>query len=183
MKRKIYTVLALAAILMSASCAKEDPAKPIDYSAPEKQATIQGKLLINTNETLPIENQRYSAISGITIKATVSYSSLSGNFSQRGGFTTTTTTNSQGEFTLQVPATEDGVSVSFTVNPKDGRKTVIAGYTSTNTPITKEQSGFWSFYIPQQNSVKPGQIIIIPLTTITVSFAEDVKVNDPVPNF
>jgi hypothetical protein len=154
MKRKIFSVMALAAVLMSASCAKEDPAKPVDYSAPEKQATIQGKLLVNTDQTLT--EPKYSAISGITIIATVSYSELNPG-SGSGAFSTSATTNSNGEFTLKVPSTPSGVTVSFAVNDVEGSRKVSEGNG------TKTEDGKWSFSISSQ-SVKSGQSKILSST-------------------
>ncbi|MDR3367318.1 MAG: hypothetical protein LBO71_10195 [Prevotellaceae bacterium] len=145
--------MALAAVLMSASCAKEDPAKPVDYSAPAKQATIKGKLLMNDNPTM--SQPKYTAKAGITVIATVPYSELNSG-SSSGAFSASTTTDSKGEFTLQVPATQAGVNVSFAVNDVEGSKTVnSAGGTGTET-----QQGKWSFGIPSA-TVKSGQSKIL----------------------
>lgn len=149
--------MALGAILISASCAKEDPATAVDFSAPEKQATIQGKLLVNSD----VSQQSYAGLSGVTVIATVPYSSLTGVPSATGSFSANATTNSDGDFTLQVPATADGVQVSFAVSKTQSKQTLPTG----------DVDGIWSFSIGQQ-SVKTGQTLIIP--AITGSFQASV---------
>ncbi|MDR2813422.1 MAG: hypothetical protein LBB79_02015 [Prevotellaceae bacterium] len=169
MKKKIFSAMALTAVLMGASCAKEDPAKPVDYSAPEKQATVTGKLVINENLTL--SPQKYTAKEGITVIASVRYSSLNPSSSSSGAFSTSTTTNSKGEFTLTVPATEAGVSVSFAVNDIEGSQTT----SDTNKPKlpgggypTKVEQGKWSFDVPSKN-VQSGQKVILESVVGTFS--------------
>ena len=154
MKQKFFSAMAFTAVLMSASCAKEDPAKPVDYSAPEKQATIQGKLLVNDNTTLA--QQKYKAIAGITVIASVAYADLSATGQGSGSFSTTATTNSSGEFTVAVPATSSGVMVSFAVNDIQGSRTV----NSSSGTGTELQQGKWTFSISPM-SVKSGQKIIL----------------------
>lgn len=150
--------MALGAILLSASCAKEDPAKAVDFSAPEKQATIQGKLLVNSD----VSQQSYAGLSGVTVIATVPYSSLNSSVQNAGSFSASTETNSDGDFTLQVPATAAGVTVTLTVSETQSKQKLPTG----------DVDGIWSFSIPNQTNVKPGQTLIIP--AITGSFEASV---------
>ncbi|MDR0712043.1 MAG: hypothetical protein LBF67_06850 [Prevotellaceae bacterium] len=166
--------MALVAVLMSASCAKEDPAKPIDYSAPEKQATIKGKLLINDNTTLT--TPKYSAISGVTIIASISYSSLSGDDAQ-GSFSTTATTDSKGDFTLTVPATSSGVTVNLVANDIQGSLTTTS--TSGSGSGTEIQQGKWSFDLSSP-SVLSGQTVI--LSSVVGTFTQIKSAGDEVGN-
>jgi hypothetical protein len=155
MKQKFFSVMAFTALLMSASCAKEDPAKPVDYSAPEKQATLQGKVLINENETLT--PQKYSAKAGVTVIASVAYSQLNPGLGS-GSFSATATTDSKGEFTLAVPATSSGVSVTLAVNDVQGSKTVTSPSGSAEV-----QQGKWSFAISSIYDLQSGQTKILPV--------------------
>jgi hypothetical protein len=174
MKKNIFSVLALAAVVISASCAKnEDPAQPVDYTAPEMQATIQGKLLIIPDTTAPVENRWYSALSDVTIIASVSYASLSGDNNAKGAFSTTAKTNEKGEYSLTIPATASGVDVEFAVNDKEGTQKQF-----TDISITGDVLGIWSFTIPPQSDVKAGQVVIIPARAGT--FTADKRVNDKV---
>jgi hypothetical protein len=169
--------MALAAVMMSASCSKEDPAKPVDYSAPEKQATIQGTLLINQN--LTAATQTYSGAQGVTVIASVPYAQL-GNPSATGSFSTTVTTGSDGKFTLHVPADEDGANVSIVINDKEGTRTE---YDYSQPPLpqggqpTVAKAGIWKFNIGSQD-VKSGQAIILPATI--GSFTLEKKAGSPV---
>ncbi|MDR1416850.1 MAG: hypothetical protein LBJ57_05480 [Prevotellaceae bacterium] len=144
MKRIFFNVLAFAAVLtFGASCTKEDPAKPLTYDAPERQATIYGTLLVN--DDLTAAKQKYTGAAGVAIIATISYSDLSsGAGATSGAISRATTTNSKGEFAIQVPATEAGVSVSFTVNDLKGKRTETVGGSS------KEVAGTWRFSIADQ---------------------------------
>jgi hypothetical protein len=183
MKKNFLNMLALGAILVSASCSKEDPAKALDDSvytaAPEKQATIQGKLLVNSNTALT--EQVYSALSGITVIATIPYSNLNSSASgSSGAFSTSTTTNSSGEFTLKVPATASGVPVTLTVNDKDGKQRQQTGTSPSGSPTSNEISGKWSFFINDYSllSVKSGQTII--LESIKGQFTPIESAGDPI---
>lgn len=167
--------MAFTAILMSASCAKEDPAKPVNYSAPEKRATIQGRLLINENTTLT--TQKYTAKAGITVIASVSYSDLNPNEYVPGSFSTTATTDSKGEFTLTVPATSSGVAVNFSVNDILGSRTVTVTLPS-GTDGAEIQQGKWSFSIPTIYNLKSGQEII--LSTVSGTFTHIQSAGDDV---
>ncbi|MDR1417228.1 MAG: hypothetical protein LBJ57_07425 [Prevotellaceae bacterium] len=170
-KKYLLSMLAFGAILISASCTKEDPAKPIDPSsytaAAEKQATISGKLLIVSNISESQASWIYSALPGITIMATVSYSSL-GFDDMEGAFAVSTQTNSNGEFTLKVPATTSGVRVSLTVNDTKGTQRQSIGAAGMI-------SGKWSFSFSDQ-SVRSGQEVIIP--AVSGTFQKDSSVGD-----
>jgi hypothetical protein len=179
--KKTFKLLSLALVAGSlafvASCIKdEDPAEPIDYSAPEKQATIRGTLL--TYDDNGVQNAQYVAASSVTIIASVSYSSLSGNSNNNGAYTTSVITNNNGEFTVNVPATEDGVPVDFVVNDKKGTQWQIT-YDANNDPVKTSVSGVWRFRINYNYLVYSGQEIIIPQSSIFVDFSEDVKAGDP----
>jgi hypothetical protein len=179
MKTKIFSVMTLVAVMVGASCAKEDPAKPVDYSAPEKQATIQGTLLIVQN--LTAATLTYSAAQEVTVIASVSYSQL-GNPSAAGAFSTSVTTGSDGKFTLQVPADEDGASVSIVVNDREGTR-MEYDYSrplSQGDYATVSKAGIWMFNINSQ-MVKSGQAVIIPAAI--GSFYEDKKAGGPVSGY
>ncbi|MDR1341649.1 MAG: hypothetical protein LBK18_00150 [Prevotellaceae bacterium] len=180
-------MLALGAIMVSASCAKEDPAKALDdsaYTAEGKSATIEGKLLVNNDISIlaPLQ-QKYAAIQGVTVIATISYSSLNPSSGGSGSYSTSTTTSSSGEFTLKVPATANGVSVTLTVNHTQGKQKRIIDYTSANVPITSEINGKWSFSINDYSllSVKSGQTII--LESAIGNFTPIESAGDPVGNY
>ncbi|MDR3183797.1 MAG: hypothetical protein LBT49_00105 [Prevotellaceae bacterium] len=176
MKRKIFSILALAAVLMSASCAEEDPAKPVDYSAPELQATIQGKLLIIADTT---ENPKaYSALEGVVITASVDYSELSSSAITSGAFLTTATTDKDGVFTLTVPATASGVTVKIGANGKwmkEGQRQ----HDANEKRVWVE--GIWSFpdLGPDITSVTSGKVIY--LSTVIGEFTTNINAGDDVP--
>jgi hypothetical protein len=188
MKSKLLNVLALAAVLMSVSCSEDDPAKPVDFSAPEKQATIQGQLLINADLTL--DDEVYSAApAGTTIRAVVAYNDLGSTAS--GSYTTTATVDSKGVFELKVPASDGGVTVSLTVNDIKGKQKDFTGETddqgitlvdSQGKALTAEENGVWSFSFSavasKLNGVVSGQVVILP--SVVGTFAEEVSVGSPV---
>jgi hypothetical protein len=176
MNRIVFYVLALAAVLMSASCAKdEDPAKPIDYLVPEKQATIHGTLLVNIDTTqVP---QKYSAPEEkVTIIANISYADLSSDGGQKGAYSVPATTDEKtGAFILTVPATEDTVSVSIVANDIRGTQTQ-----KDQNGSTVSVSGIWSWtFNGLPLKIISGQVVILP--AIEGQFTPDKKAGGLIP--
>lgn len=183
MKRKVFSVMALAAVLMSASCSKEDPAKPVDFSnvPAEKQATIQGKVLVNKNTTAttPV----YAALQGVTVRASVTYSSL-GVSGSTESYSTSTTTDSKGEFTLKVPATASGVPVTFNIDVIEGTQTQNVVNPTTGTPAPLDVKGYWTVSSFSE-TVKAGQTIFVTNAStqfgvIIGTFTQSKSAGDPV---
>ena len=167
MKRIFFSAIVLAAALVSASCSKEeDPAKPVDYAAPEKQATIQGRLLVNNDQT--VTEQKYSAMAGVLIIASVRYADLNPNGVGAGVFSTRVTTDSRGEFTLTVPATAGGVPVYLAISDvKGSRNEAVVSATGTKN---EKKEGKWYFDPPANLYVQSGQTVI--LSAIVGDFAQ-----------
>lgn len=163
MKKHLFTVMALAATLTLGltSCTKEDPASPLVIDM-QKTATVEGTLLVNPDITKAPADQKYDALKDVQIVAYVKYSTLNPNASTGSYTVKATYTSSTGKFSVVVPATEDGVTVTFAVSDVAGEQKQVVG--PDNVTIV----GTWSFNIPSQ-SLKAGQKKVIPF--VAGSFA------------
>jgi hypothetical protein len=142
MKKNILSVMALAAIMIgSVSCAKEDPALPLNQFntlTNENSATVSGVLLVNPDITKDWDEQKYAALANAQIKVTVSNQSLYGGAAS-GDWATFVTTDQKGEFTVKVPATVGGVTVRFAVSATKGSQRRPVG---TDDKLVE---GYWTF--------------------------------------
>ena len=162
MKKLInYVAVFVAALSLSlAACSTEDPAEPKSLNMAEgKTATISGTLLVNSDITKPLVDQKYSAVRDVKIIVTVPYKDIFSD-SSKGSWSTTVTTDSKGEFKVTVPASEDGVDVSFTASDIKGSQRQFVGLDP------KSIDGIWKFTISKE-SAKSGQAIIKEHTTGT----------------
>jgi hypothetical protein len=156
MKKTIFSVMALTAIVIgSASCAKEDPAQPLNqYSSlnNENSATVSGILLVNPDETKAYADQKYAALANAKIKVTVSNADLYGGAAS-GDWASFVTTDLKGEFTVNIPATVGGVTVSFAVSDTKGSQKRRVGADE------KTVDGYWTFHTFNE-SVQSGMTYI-----------------------
>lgn len=113
MKKQLFSILAVttALVLGLTSCAKEDTASNLEVDL-SRTATIQGKILVNTDETAV--NPRWSAPSTVSLIATVPYSSLN---AQASGTYVIPKENisyesSTGIFTIKAPVSVQGTVVT-----------------------------------------------------------------------
>ena len=140
MKKQIYSVLAIVALFIGLiACVKEDPSSPlvIDTAA---TAWVKGYVSYQPDLTVT-PSDRYPAASDVTITATVTYASAS-SYAQTGSFAVTATYDVQtGLYTVAVPATNSGTSVtiafsSFTGSQKVDATTTKKGLFTPGSNIT-----------------------------------------------
>lgn len=109
--KNVFVTAMLAVGLLFSSCAKEDPAIPLNVNM-DQTATIHGKILVNKNEAAT--TQTWSAPDDFNVIATVPYSSL--NSSAIGDYVIPSENisynKSAGEFTIKAPVGIEGSNVT-----------------------------------------------------------------------
>ena len=141
MKKQIHFVLAIAVALVVGltACVKEDPSSPlvIDTTA---TAWVKGYVSYHPDLTVT-PSARYPSASDVTITATVTYASAS-SYAQSGSFVVTATYDvNTGLYTVAVPATNSGTSVtiafsSFSGSQKADATTTLRGMFTPAANIT-----------------------------------------------
>jgi len=148
--RKIFSFVAvtIAALSLSLASCTKDPAKAVSVDMSEgKTANISGTLLVNPN--LSASPQTYKGME-TKIMVSVPYSEIFNNPQAKGSWSTMITSNSNGEFSVTVPASVSGVNVSFTASD-------VRGEQRQNSSTTFK--GVWKFNISSEN-VKSGKTVV-----------------------
>jgi hypothetical protein len=137
--KKVFSFFALAAVALSVgltSCGKEDVAEPLNVDL-NRTATVKGKILVNTDETKAAADQKWSAPGGVTLTATVPYSSLNGS-AKTGDYVVAAEkiqySSSTGEYTITVPVGVNATTVTVKLAQFTGEvKRNVPGTTDTKT--------------------------------------------------
>lgn len=106
MKRKMFSILAIAAIAMT-SCKKDEPA-----SSELRDATISGNVWADLDQT----DSDVEGVEGMTVKVEVNTSSWDQQVDPSYTYDKrvyTAVTDANGDYTLTIPATEDGYNVTL----------------------------------------------------------------------
>lgn len=138
MKKKLFSIVAIAAIAMT-SCKK-------DETAPELgSATITGTVRADIDQTNDLNegglyewNYTPDAVEGMIVRVEVDYYDL--DESPNGSFdypkkTFTTTTDASGKFSLDLPATDDGYTVTVEFDDVNGVTRKM--YTTDGSALTE----------------------------------------------
>lgn len=104
--KKVFNFIAVAVVALSfglSGCSNEDPASPLDVDM-NRTATIQGTILINTDEFADADKQTWSSPKEISVIATVDYDQLN-PLAASGSYTVPTSaiTYSKGNFSFKIP--------------------------------------------------------------------------------
>src|SRR5690606_38067357 len=91
------------------SCKKEDPAKALEINQ-EQTATINGKILINTNESDSLP--KWSAAQNVQIIASVPYAELNSGATGTYMIKDVNYNAATGEFTIKAPVSANGSSIN-----------------------------------------------------------------------
>lgn len=143
-----FVAVALTAVSLSLVSCKEDPATAMTVNmSEEKTATISGTLLVNPN--LNVGTQIYKGME-TQILVSVPYSEIFEDGKAKGSWSTVISSNNRGEFSVTVPASVKGVTVSFTASDVKGEQVDRAG---------KSIKGVWKFNIADE-TVKSGKKVV-----------------------
>lgn len=120
MKRKMFSILAIAAIAMT-SCKKDEP-----VSSELRDAVINGNVWADMDQT----DNDVEGVEGMTVKVEVNTQS----WDQQPDFSYTyakkvytAVTDANGDYTLTIPATEDGYNVTLQFEDKYTIRTTASG--------------------------------------------------------
>lgn len=157
-KVSILASIALSGLLIGfTSCKKEDPAVALEVNQ-EQAATIQGKILINTNEsdTLP----KWSAAPNVQIVATVPYYQLNSNASGTYIIKDVVYNPTTGEFSIKAPVGANGSSVDVKFN--DFKTTVIVPEWVDTSYVDKTIRVIWQGQSTSTPDLMPGEVYTLP---------------------
>lgn len=129
MKRKMFSIMAIAAVAL-VSCKKEEPA-----TSELGMATINGNVWADLDQTDDFQNGVYvqelnpEGVEGMQVSIEVNTSNWVQN--QVSGYdyevkTYTATTDANGDWTIEIPATEDAYTVTIQYNDVYTTRTVLA---------------------------------------------------------
>jgi hypothetical protein len=129
MKRKIFSIMAIAAIALT-SCKKDEPA-----TSELGEATINGNVWADLDQTDDFENGIYvselnpEGVEGMQVYIEINTADYVQN--PVGGYdyetrTYTTTTDANGDYTFTIPATEEGFDVDIYFEDMYTTRTVLA---------------------------------------------------------
>jgi hypothetical protein len=114
MKKNLLILAAAFGCVAWTACSNEDPAEPLTHNA-YQTATIQGKVLLNSDETLT--DPKWSAPANLTVVAEVSNASITGQYAAQGDYRVEAVCNpSSGEYSVEVPVSNTGSQVRIIVN-------------------------------------------------------------------
>jgi hypothetical protein len=155
---KIFIAASFGCIAFTAC--NNDPAEPLNYNT-YQTATVKGKVLVNTDYTLSINAQKWSAApAGIRIIAEVSNTSITGQ-STAGTYRTNAAYNATtGEYTVTVPVSYNGSIVTITVKDWTGKVKDEVYDATAGENVPKEFDALWHSDYTQTTSLKPGDISI-----------------------
>ena len=151
MKKQLFSILAMAVLALGlTSCAKDDPATVVEIDH-TRTATVQGKILVNTDET--ITPARWSAPSSVNFIATLPYSSLHSGAS--GTYVipqeNISYNSSTGEFTITAPVGYNGSAVTVKFEDFKGEVRKNVGGNQTNVKV------IWKTKTASAVTVHPGE--------------------------
>jgi len=178
MKKFLYFFCATAMVLSLglSSCVKEDPARPLEVDL-SKTATVQGRILFNTDLTLTEPVLTAPSAANVTITARINYSSIVNGGSGVHIIQNITYNASTGDFTIQVPVSEWGGTVTISINDFTGtQRQQDFSVTPTSTIV---RNGRWSGTISSP-FVAAGETVILPTTVL--GFTRLDGVGDPAPS-
>lgn len=149
MRKHLLSILAVVMVLGLTSCGKEDTATDLNVDL-NRVATVQGKILINTDET--ISPARWSAPTSVKLIATVPYSSL--NSGASGTYVIPQENinyGSDGTFTITAPVGVEGTAVTVKFEDFKGEVRVADGTGSKSIKVIwKSQTTVSSRLFPDE---------------------------------
>lgn len=157
-KVSILASIALGGLLIGfTSCKKEDPAVALEINE-EQSATINGKILINTNEsdTLP----KWSAAPNVQIIATVPFYQLNSNASGTYNINNIAYNPLTGEFAIKAPVGANGTQVN--VKFADFKTTVIVPEWVDTANVDKTIKVIWQGQSTNTPELAPGEVYTLP---------------------
>jgi hypothetical protein len=157
MKKNLLILAAAFGCVALTACNNDDPAEALTYDA-YQTATIQGKVLVNSDETLT--DPKWSAPTNLTVVAEVSNASITGQYQATGDYRVEAVCNtSTGEYSVEIPVSNTGSQVRITVKDFPGTVKVRTYDSVQDAYINVTRNVVWRSR--QINaSVKPGDVSI-----------------------
>ncbi len=157
---KILTkfMLPLTAALMLLGCAKEQSSLTI--SDIEGEATITGCLTYTTGQSYEngtsVEN--FAPASKVRVQVKVQNSDLDPSGNADGYTVYETTTDNEGNYSVSIPALDQGVTAVVKAQSFTGKRTFVNGFDATNNVLISEKDVVYETGNTTLNSVEPGDI-------------------------
>ncbi len=153
-----FAVISTGIILTA--CGNEDPATPLTYNE-FQTVTVTGKVLVNTDYSLPYDEQKWSAAPAtITVIAEVDNSSITGTYTQGKHRVEAQYNATTAEYTVEVPVSNESSNVNIIVKDWTGTVTTSEYDAETSTNIQKQYNVLWHSTSTSTGQIFPGDVSI-----------------------
>jgi len=157
-KVSILSAIVLSSLVIGVtSCKKEDPAKALKVNL-EQTATVNGKILINANESDSLP--KWSAPQNVQILASVPYNQLNSNAYGNYTINSVNYNPATGEFTVVAPVGVNGSSIDIKI--VDFKGTVITPVWVDTAYVNKTINVLWNGTSGNTPYLVPGEVYTLP---------------------